>query len=596
MFLTKLKTLFKKAPASRRRKKNALTLSCLQQQVKERGLNALVVTRNNRFLEEDILPEENLLRHLTDFSGSAGRLLVLPEGNSILFVDGRYELQAALEVPSKVTVNCTATKLSFPDWLKYKLPAYPAKIGFNPWCVSIKEIEKLQHDVPRCQFVPVTGLDDDRRLSSKAFSVFAHDIEYAGISTEEKLSELFAENSFQGIDALLITAADSVSWLMNLRTRCLPDTPVLRAWALVGSDGNITLFADNGDFSQISASQFTLRSFAELPGELKKLRKKRLGLEMSTAPYQLKSLAEQYGIALIDTPDACAEMKCRKNPIELSGIRQAHICDGIALTRFLIWLNQQKPEKLSEKIVVDKLRSFREKQKLFFSDSFSTIAAFAEHGAIVHYHPGAEAECPFSAGSLLLLDSGAQYYNGTTDVTRTLAIGEPHQELIDACTYVLKAHIRLSSAVFPIGTPGIKLDVLSREELWKHGMDYNHGTGHGVGCFLNVHEGPVGISSSYSQTGLEQGMILSIEPGYYAENRYGIRIENLVEVVSAAPGMLTFSPLTLVPYDRCLINPKLLDTSEINWLNAYHERVRETLSPLLSVKEKQELEKLCTRI
>lgn len=596
MFLTKLKTLFKKAPAPRRRKKNALTLSNLQQQVKKRGLNALIITRNNRFLEEDILPEENLLQHLTGFSGSAGRLLVLPEGNSILFVDGRYELQAALEVPSKVIVNCTATKLSFPDWLKYKLPAYPAKIGFNPWCISIKEIERLQHDVPRCQFVPVTGLDDDKRLSSKTVSVFAHDIEYAGISTEEKLSRLFAENSFQDLDALLITAADSVSWLMNLRARCLPDTPVLRAWVLIGSDGNITLFADNCDFSQISAPQFTLKSFAELPHELKKLRKKRLGLEMAAAPYQLKSLAEQYGIALIDTPDACAEMKCRKNPVELSGIRQAHISDGAALTRFLIWLNQQKPEKLSEKIVVDKLRSFREKQKLFFSDSFSTIAAFAEHGAIVHYHPATEAERPFSAGSLLLLDSGAQYYNGTTDVTRTLAVGEPHQELIDACTYVLKAHIRLSSAVFPIGTPGIKLDVLSRAELWKHGMDYNHGTGHGVGCFLNVHEGPVGISSSYSQTGLEQGMVLSIEPGYYVENRYGIRIENLVEVIPQTEKMLTFSPLTLVPYDRRLINPKLLDASEINWLNAYHERVRATLSPLLSAKEKQELEKLCTRV
>lgn len=571
-----------------------MNITQLQQQIKKLKLDALIVTRNNHFLEEDILPEENLLQKLTGFSGSAGRLLLLPEGNGILFVDGRYELQAAMEVPSKIIVNCTAAKLSFADWLKYKLPVFRAKIGFNPRYVSIKEIERLQNDIPGHKFIPVTGIEDEERLSPDTFNVFAHDAEYAGMSAEEKLSAVLTDMNARRLDALLITAADSVSWLMNLRSRCLPETPVLRAWALIGSDGDITLFADNLDFSEIRPMHFAVKPFAELPATLKGLKKKRLGTETAAAPYLIKQLADKYKISLTDTPDVCAQMKCRKNPVELAGIRKAHIRDGIALTRFIIWLNRQKTEKLSEKIVVDKLRSFRENQKLFFSDSFATIAAFAEHGAVVHYHPGVEAERPFSDGSLLLLDSGAQYLDGTTDVTRTLAIGTPHQELIDNYTYVLKAHIRLSMAVFPQATPGIKLDVLSRAELWKHGMDYNHGTGHGVGCFLNVHEGPVGISSYYSQTGLQQGMILSIEPGYYLENRYGIRIENLVEVTPAAqPEMLSFSALTQAPYDHRLINKSLLDESETNWLNAYHERVCRTLAPHLSAEEQKSLKALC---
>ncbi len=571
-----------------------MTLSELQQQIKKHKLDAFILTRNNRFLEEDILPEENLLRELTGFTGSAGRLLVFPQGGAVLFVDGRYELQAPLEVPPQIIVNCTTTQLRFSDWLKYKLPVSVAKIGFNPWCLGIREIECLQKELSRHKFIPLSGLDDKKRLSSETVKIFSHDIEYAGVSAEEKISAVLSAINNDNLDAFLITASDSVSWLLNLRSRCLPETPVMRAYALVNADGGINLFIDNPDFSEVQTPPFTVKPFSELPAALSLLKKKRLGLDFSSTPYIIKEWAARHKIFLIDTSDPCMLMKCRKNPVELSGIRKAHIRDGIALSRFAYWLNQQNPKQLSEKNIIDKLRSFRARQELFFSDSFATIAAFAEHGAIVHYHPDKEADRPFSEDSLLLLDSGAQYYDGTTDVTRTFAIGKPHRELIDNYTRVLKAHIHLSVAVFPNKTPGQKLDILARGELWKHGMDYNHGTGHGVGCFLNVHEGPVGISTTCSSTGLEEGMILSIEPGYYLENRYGIRIENLVEVIpDSHPGMLAFSPLTLAPYERRLINPELLDASEIRWLNQYHDRVFKTLSPYLNPEEKSWLKNSC---
>lgn len=571
-----------------------MLLEEIQNKISKQKLDAIIITRNNQFLEEDIREEENLLQQISNFSGSAGRLLIYSQGNAILFVDGRYELQAEQEVRSKIIVHCTANKLSFSDWLKYKLKSYPCKIGYNPWCLSIKEVETLQKELPQIKLI---ACEEEPQLSPQTFKVFEHNIEYAGISSEEKLSQVINALPDKKLDGILITAPDSVSWLLNLRANCLNNTPVMRAYALIDKDGHISIFADNLDFSEIEQPNFQRYRFNELPNILKKYKKKTLGISRETTPYQIKRISENYKIELINIPEICQELKSQKNEVELSGIRKCHIRDGVALTKFLYWLDQQDITTLNEKRIINKLHDFRAEQDLYYSESFDTIAAYKEHGAIVHYHAKEEAEKNFTPNSVLLLDSGAQYYDGTTDVTRTIMLGKENQELIDAYTYVLKAHIKLSSAIFPTGTSGIKLDILSREELWKHGMDYNHGTGHGVGCFLNVHEGPIGISPNYSQTGLNKGMILSIEPGYYLANRYGIRIENLVEVTtSTIKGMLCFSALTLVPYEQKLINIKLLDTQEIEWINNYHQRVYNTLKNKLSKEEKTWLKHACRKI
>ena len=275
-------------------------------------------------------------------------------------------------------------------------------------------------------------------------------------------------------------------------------------------------------------------------------------------------------------------------------MRNAHLRDGATVTSFLCWLEQHWPET-DELGVVAKLHEYRCRQQNFFSESFDTIAGFGSNGAIVHYQPRPQTNRKLSSGSLLLLDSGAQYLDGTTDTTRTIALGTPSPEQIDDYTRVLQAHIALSTAIFPEKTTGRALDALAREPLWRHGLDYAHGTGHGVGCFLNVHEGPVGISTTYSDTPLQAGMITSIEPGYYKAGHYGIRIENLVEVIPAGrEGFLAFSPLTLIPYDRRLINKSLLSPEELDWLNHYHRHVKQSLSPLLPPDERQWLEQACT--
>ncbi len=573
--------------------RNKMDLSEIKKKLAKQKLDALIITRNNMFLGQDILPDENRLRQLTGFTGSAGRLLVRPDGNdSVLFVDGRYELQAAMEVSPPVSVVCTAN-LSFIDWLKYKMPS-PAKIGFNPWCLSINEIERLKAALPEHKFIPVGKIEDDFLLSAENCKAFSHNLEYAGISADEKLSELLPFLSQNRLDGMLITAADSVSWLLNLRARCLPDTPVLRAFALIDSQGNIKLFADNTDFSSLTAEKFETCPLKDLQEQLRQFKKRRLGITSAVTPFKIEEIAEKYKISLIDVPDICAELKCIKNEVELQGIRKAHLRDGAALAEFLYWL-ESAPAGQTELDIVAKLYSFRQKQENFFSNSFETIAAYGPNGAIVHYQPHPDTNLELADGSLLLLDSGGQYFDGTTDVTRTLAVGTPHAELIKNYTYVLKAHIALASAVFPDRTPGQRLDILARKPLWQHGLDYNHGTGHGVGCFSNVHEGPIGISTSYSRHPLQAGMITSIEPGYYLPGKYGIRIENLAEIIKDEenPRMLKFTPLTYVPFERRLIDKTLLENFEISWIDNYHAKVFQTISPLVNQDVRDWLEQTC---
>lgn len=573
-----------------------MDLKTLQHKISELKLDAFFIPRNNLFLGQDILWEENKLMELTGFTGSAGSLLVLAD-KAFLFVDGRYEIQAELETSRHdVTVICQKGNL-LQQWLSDNIPTDGSfKLGFNPWCLSIKDIDQLTNKFPHLSLVAVTDEICGPILSPNNFKVFSHDITYAGLSSDEKIAQILTCLENNQLDAYLFTAADSVSWLLNLRYACLPDTPILRAFTLLDKNGKIYVFGDNLDTDNLS-DNLSFYPLAELPKILGNYKKQNIGIDTAKTPHQIETIFQKYSINGVRTNDFCAEQKVIKNPVELQGIRNAHLRDGVAIVQLLHWLEQNWLNK-TELDVVDKLFSFRKKKPLFYSNSFETIAACDSNGAIVHYHPTIKSNLAFQEGSLLLLDSGAQYYDGTTDITRTIALGEPSPEMIDNFTMVLKAHINISRALFPPHTSGQTLDCLSRSVLWQCGKDYNHGTGHGVGCFLNVHEGPIGITSGHSPYGLEKGMVTSIEPGYYLKDKFGIRIENLVEVIFSTehPEMLCFSSLTMVPFDKKLINKQLLNTDEIAWINHYHKNVYHHLQGLLDKKTAAWLQHACAEI
>ena len=561
--------------------------------MKQNKIDGYLLPRNNMFISEDIHPAENKIMKLCGFSGSAGTLLIIREGKSYLFVDGRYELQAPEETDStEVEVICT-TKISMYDWMRANLPE-GFKLGLNPQTISIAEYSKLQNKLPQIKIYAIEELID-KDLPLVKGRVFEQNIEYAGISREEKIGNIMSFLNNHHKDGWLFCASDSVSWLLNLRAKCLPDTPIIRAYAWVGQNGEIAVFGGNLDFGKI-APNFATYNLTELDSFLKKHKKTNVYIDEKNTPLYIAKLAQKHKINLYQHTDICEIQKAVKNPIELQGIRKAHKRDALAVINFLYWL-ENNFEGQTELEIVNKLHEFRAQGKNFFSESFETIAAFGSNAAIVHYHPTAKTNKELKSGSLLLLDSGAQYYDGTTDITRTIAIGKPTQEMINNFTLVLKGHIRLNQALFPQGTTGQNLDALARLDLWKEGKDYHHGTGHGVGCFLNVHEGPLRISTSGSTYPLQAGMITSIEPGYYKENAYGIRIENLVEITAnAQSNTLSFVPLTLVPIDKHLINDKLLNKEEKDWLNRYHERIEQTLSKELAPNVQEWLKQACAKI
>lgn len=557
-----------------------MTLSEFQHKITAQGMDAYIVTRNNLFLGQDILPEENKIKQLTGFTGSAGTLIVFAD-KAVLLVDGRYELQAAREVDtSKVTVVCTHETVA--TWLQNNIED-KLKIGYNSWCHAINEVDYWARVLKRFTFVEDSQNLLGSTVSSKPYEIFEHDIEFAGVSMDEKVGQLTKFIADNKLDAFLVTACDSVSWLLNLRSDCLPDTPILRAYALVNAAGEVSLFTS--DFSKLQPE------FAQYAG-------KTIGLSYNQTPKAIYTMLKSHKIWIENLANPIQNWKAVKNPIEISNTEAAHRRDAAAICRFLIWLEHNWQGK-TELDIVDKLFSLRQSGNNFFSNSFETIAGFGANGAVIHYQPTPQTNAELKDGSLLLLDSGAQYFDGTTDITRTIAIGKPQPDMIDNFTTVLKAHISLASAIFPAGTAGQALDILARSQLWQKGKDYNHGTGHGVGFFLNVHEGPQSISSRSSLAPLQPNMIVSIEPGYYQENAYGIRIENLVKITphimaDSNMTMLKFEPLTLVPLDKSLINKYLLTQSEIEWINNYHQQVLEQIAPLLAAEEQNWLKEACS--
>lgn len=557
-----------------------MKLAEFQNLLKKQKIDAYLVNHKNRFPGQDILPEENSILELTGFSGSAGNLLVLQD-KAILIVDGRYEIQSKMETdPQAVEILCnpTATPFSAMVWLFDSAKKY--KLMYDPWTVSHSDLMFYCQQLPQVKFIADDKALLGSRLSTKQVTVFEHKIEYCGMERDEKIAEVIKQMIPNRLDALLVTQADNVSWLLNLRSDALPDTPVLRAYALIDKNFQVNIFADYTDYPGI-------QPFSNLKKTLKAYGKQKIGLTNDTPQIIYDFLPNPKCVH--PTYDIIEKIKAVKNPVELQGMRNAHLRDAVAMVKFLHWLDNNWHGK-SELDIVAKLRSFREEQELFYSDSFPTIAGFGSNGAIVHYQPNEKTNLQLKKDSILLLDSGAQYYDGTTDITRTIALGTPSPKMINDFTTVLKCHIELASCYFPLTADGKQLDSLCRRQIWATGKDYKHGTGHGVGCFLNVHEGPNLISPKAPRNVYQPGMITSIEPGYYKENAYGIRIENLVETVKAENEdfevqMLKFKPLTLVPVDKRLINKYLLSEGEISWLNDYHATVWSNLKELIDKEE-----------
>ena len=543
------------------------------------NLDAYLIGYGNRFIGQDVLPEEHKLQYICGFSGSAGMLAVTPK-QAYLFVDGRYELQARQEVDlSNITVINKAPCLK--NVCAFLKEFGCGLVGYDGMSVSALELKNV-----RDLGLKLKDVGDWVNINSLTkINLEKRSLEYAGLASSDKMQPLKRLLTQNSADYYLLTAVDSVSWLLNIYAKDLPCSPVVRAYAVIGKNGLVTLVGDN------LQTELPVLSFVDFEKWLAENSSKKFIYDQSSTPVRLQNLLKNS----MEAMDVCQVLKAEKNETELAGMIACHKRDGVALIQLLYWLDNNWKGK-TELDVVEKLHEFRQQQNLFFSESFETIAGTAENGAIVHYQPTIKTNKILQENSLLLLDSGGQYLDGTTDVTRTIALGQPTSEMIHDFTLVLKGHIALSQAVFPEGTCGLCLDALARRPLWREGKDFKHGTGHGVGCFGNVHEGPNRISSNGSLYGFKKNMITSIEPGYYKENAYGIRIENLVysKVSAEHENYLEFEPLTLVPIDKRLIDVYLLDSGERDWLNNYHRKVYESLAACVNDNVKKWLKASCS--
>lgn len=552
-----------------------MTLDDIKKYLKTIKADAYIITRGNMFIGQDILPQENKICELTGFSGSAGNLIVFAEGKSVLLVDGRYDLQAKAQVDNeKIEVICTRDSIG--TWIHHNIKQ-PQKFIYDAWCHSVAEVDYWRRSLDWHDFVDDETQVLGKRIDTQQGEIFELSEEHTGVSSEEKISYLTKFMAENHLDGYLICESDSVSWLLNLRSDLIPYSRVMRAYALVKASGEVSLFTNN---------------FSKLSEEVEKCAEQTIGINYSRTPKKVQLLLKNFHINARNINNPIVDWKAVKNPIEIAGFKNCHLRDGVAVCQFLCWLDKNYI-KADELTCVAKLHELRAKQDDYLTESFATIAGCGKNGAIIHYQPTESTNLPLKDGGLLLLDSGAHYLDGTTDITRTIALGEISQEHKNSYTQVLKAHIALAKQIFPANTLGAQLDAITRAQLWNVCKDYAHGTGHGVGHCLNVHEGPQSISLKNS-VALKPGMVCSIEPGYYLADNYGVRIENLALVEEDAEGWLKFTPLTMVPFERRLIDKTLLNADEINWINNYHQKVLASLKPLLDDETWQWLQNQAT--
>ena len=570
-------------------------LAALRAELRRRGIDGFVVPRADEHQGEYVPRGSQRLAWLTGFGGSAGLAIVLAD-RAAIFIDGRYTLAARSQVDTAAFVPHQIPEQSPEAWIATNLPK-DGRLGFDPWLQTVDGQERFDRACQRAggSFVaiesnPIDSIWHDRPPPPLA-PMLPHPVELAGEASEAKRKRIAAIVSDKGADVALITAPDSIAWLLNVRGGDVPRTPFALGFALLHSDGHVDLYMDRrkvpGRTIGWLGNAVTLAPPDELGAALETLGRmgKRVLIETSTAPHWASTRLQAANATIVRDADPVALPKACKNAVELDGIRAAHHRDGVAVSRFLGWLAARSTSgNLREIEASDRLQAMRQETGALRDLSFDTISGAGPNGAIVHYRASAATERVLQPGSLYLVDSGGQYRDGTTDITRTIAIGTPTPEMRDRFTRVLKGHIALATARFPAGTTGSQLDALARYHLWQAGVDYDHGTGHGVGAYLSVHEGPHRISKMASTVALLPGMIVSNEPGYYKTGAYGIRIENLVavreaEIDGADRRYHEFETLTLAPIDLACIEAGLLTAAERQWLNDYHRRVREAVGP-----------------
>jgi Xaa-Pro aminopeptidase len=580
-------------------------VAALRAELARRGLDGFLVPRADAHQGEYVPANAERLLWLTGFSGSAGQAVVLREAAAI-FVDGRYTLQAEREVDTTIFEPRHLIEQPASAWIGEKLKG--GKLGYDPWLHTADQVARLERDLARSgtQLVPAEPNPLDTvwadRPGSPLAPVEPHDKAFAGESSSDKRAKIAGELRRQGAQAAVLTLPDSIAWLLNVRGGDVPRTPLPLSFALIDDEGQVDWFVDPRKLPEGLAAHLgsgvRLHAPDAFADSLAALEGRTVVVDPATAAQWIFARLAEAKAEVVRADDPCLLPKACKNPTELAGARAAHRRDGAALVRFLAWLNEAAPKGgVTELAASDRLYDLRAEGELFRDLSFDTIAGSGPHGAVIHYRVTPETNRELQAGELFLLDSGGQYLDGTTDVTRTIAIGEPSDEMRRRFTLVLKGHIAIATARFPEGTSGSQLDSLARRPLWDEGLDFDHGTGHGVGSYLSVHEGPQRISKVPNRVALKPGMIVSNEPGYYKPKAYGIRIENLVAVQPADPlpsderKMLGFETLTLVPLDRNLIDRSLLTEAEAAWVDAYHARVRRDLAPMLAGAEKAWLER-----
>jgi Xaa-Pro aminopeptidase len=580
----------------------------LRKVMADMGLDGVYIPHEDEYQNEYLPAANERLAWATGFTGSFGSAFVFAD-RAVLFIDGRYTVQAADQTDPDLF-----ERVDIPDpgpfgWLSGQVFS-GLTIGYDPALMAPNDVERLAEATQRAgarltavETHPVDLAWSDRPDQPMSL-VVPHPLKMAGRSSEDKRRAIAEELDQEGLDAVIITAPASLAWLFNIRGGDVACSPLPLGRAILRRDGSADLFLEPEKVSEGLAThlgnQVTLQPMAALVPRLKDCSSQRISLDPAQASAWFFNILEEAGATVVRQQDPVLLPKACKNRVEIDGTKAAHKRDGVALTRFLHWLDTEAQSgTVTEIDAALKLESLRDLSTDLQDLSFETISGAGPNGALPHYRVSAASNRRLERGTLYLVDSGGQYLDGTTDVTRTVAIGRPSAEMQRHYTLVLKGHIALDSVRFPEGTTGTHIDVLARHALWQAGLDYDHGTGHGVGVYLGVHEGPQRIAKVWNSTALQPGMIVSNEPGYYKVGSHGIRIENLQFVTPAEEieggdrPMLGFECLTFAPLARTLIDPNLLSSSDMAWVNDYHARVLAEIGPHLPVEDLAWLEVAC---
>lgn len=577
-------------------------INLFRKELSVKGLDGFLIPRADKYQGEEVRECDERLAFISGFTGSAG-IAVISCDRAMLFSDGRYKIQMEKQTDNSVFQCFDLSDEVLINRIKECFSA-GAKIGYDPLLHVCGQIEKLQKALEGQQIKLISCVDNPvdniwiNRPQQSFSPIFDWDYKYCGMQREKKATKIIETMKDDDIGAFILISPHAVSWLLNVRSHELKNTPCVLSFAIIyASNSSIEWLVNSSrldaDLTKKIASCSGVKIYEESEladriTELSNMSKKnnfRIGLDFSKSPIWFYNELQKHGVEPIDYHDPCIRHMAIKRDTEIQSMKNAHKRDAIAVCEFIKELKEslENKEELDEITISERLSKIRQKQDLYFSESFETICGFAENGAIIHYHADNFSNKKITYGSqpnLLLIDSGAQYLDGTTDITRTFAVGNPTDEMKEHYTLVLKAHIAVAKAIFPAGTSGVQIDALARSVLWARGLDYAHGTGHGVGCFLSVHEESATLSprnSAYGLKILEEGMILSNEPGLYFEGKYGIRLENLVVVINTGQkdnygrDLLGFETITLVPFEESLINYDMLDFPEIEWLKEYNK-------------------------